>query len=889
MSYEIRLLGSPQAQSPTGLVSFRPDMRFQFLAFLAYKNDWVTRDALSYLFWSDVPTETARHNLRQLIKRLKVLSLPENLEIERERLRWQTSSDVADFKKALLEKNLSEGLEVYTGDFLEGLESGEANEFHTWLLNERETLRSKWREALLGYAQQAENIEAMKWLEKLLERDPLDEEVVQLLLSLLADTKQNSRAIAVYQSFAKRLGDELGLSPTSGTQNLFERIQTDQTQKSRVAVLEKTPSLVPSTHSNLIGREIELSDIAYLLTQPACQIITLTGPGGIGKTFLALQAMKDNAASFEQVGFVPLEAVASASGVALKIAEVLNLVLESSSSVLDQLTEVLKDKKVMLLLDNFEHLLDSATFVSELIAACSHLKILITSRERLNLKEEHLLVVSGLALPQTTHTLDEALATASLKLFFERAKRVQLHFEISSKDLPQAIHVCQRLGGIPLALELAAVWVRVMSLAEIDKELSKSLDLLESQSRNRLERHRSLRTVFNHAWNLLNTKEQEALKALSIFHGGFTREAASVITSLPRALMASLVDKSLLRLGDGRYDFHPLLHDYIAEQGLPSANIPKKHSRYYLYLLEDMEKSVRASAGSPFRTLELELPNSFVAWEWAIQQRQTEWLLAARAMLTTFFDETGRYQQGDSFYAETVAKLKEHDAHPRLLSYVLGDQAWCVYMFSDFVRASLLAQEALTLARFINDVSGIAKALNILGCVSTDVGQLEVAKSYYQEFLNIARKANDSNRLRIVLMNMAGLQADLGDYFQAEQAYQEALQLARADQDKFTEAGILNGLGTVFLETGRVNEAIEVHQQSRSLSKALGLETTEMYALRYLTQALMAAERLPEAKEVAQQGLLIAQKTGVKVEQQWLEDCLQSFPRFAYCEVTELS
>ncbi len=876
MPYEIRLLGTPEAQGPTGLVSFRADMRFQFLAFLAYKNDWVSRDALSYLFWSDVPTETSRHNLRQLIKRLKVLSLPENLEIERERLRWQVSSDVAIFKKTITEKNLGQALTSYSGEFLQGLESGEANEFHTWLFNEREVLRSKWREAVLEYTQKVEKPEAIKLFERLLELDPIDEEVVHCLMKLLSESHQNLKAIATYKTFAKKLDDELGLTPTSTTQQLLQRIQeASQVKKTATIVLEnKSLGILPSANSPLIGREIDLSDIAYLLSQPHGQMITLTGPGGIGKTSLALQAMRDNAAGFEQVHFIPLEVVKVAAGVPLKIAEVANLTLQASSSVIEQLTESLKDKKIMLLLDNFEHVLDSATFVAELVARCPQLKILITSRERLNLEEEHLLAVSGLPLPQMTHTLDEALATASAKLFVERARRVQLHFDVNQKDLPNLVSLCQRLGGVPLALELAAVWVRVMSLEEIDKELAKSLDLLESQSRNRTERHRSLRAAFYHAWDLLNSKEQEALKALSIFRGGFTREAASVVTGVPMVLMASLVDKSLLRSVDGRFDFHPLLHEYITKQGLLGRDIPEKHSRYYLYLLEDMEKSIRGSADKSFGKLELELPNCFAAWEWAVHQRKTEWLLAARAMLTTFFDETGRYQEGDGFYTESLARLKEQSINPRFLSYLLGDQAWCVYMLSDFARASLLAQEALELARSTNDVSGMAKALNVLSCITTDTGQLEMAKSYYQELLEIARKENNSYQLGIVLMNMAGLQADIGDYQAAEQAYQEALQLARDDQDKFTEAGILNGLGTVLLETGRVSEAIEFHQQSRRLSKTLGLETSEMYSLRYLTQALMAADRLQEAKEVAQQGLLIAHKTGVKVEQQWLESLL---------------
>ena len=518
---------------------------------------------MSYLFWSDVPTETARHNLRQLIKRLKVLSLPENLEIERDRLRWQVSSDVATFKKALLEKNLNEALASYTGEFLQGLESGDTNEFHTWLFNEREGLRSQWREAVLDYVQISEKTEAIKWLERLLELDPMDEEAVQLTMGLLADTKHYAKAGDIYQSFAKRLGDELGLTPTSNTQHLFQRIQSS---KSTITTLERdTVSILPSIHDSLIGRELELSDIAYLLAQPSCQIITLTGPGGIGKTTLALEAMKDNASRFEQVTFVPLETLKVSSGVLPKIAEVLGLTSESSSSVLEHLRDTLKDKRIMLVLDNFEHVLDSATLIAELAASCPHVKILITSRERLNLEEEHLLVVSGLALPQMAHTLDEALATASIQLFVERAKRVQLHFAVNHQDLPRLIHLCQRLGGIPLALELAAVWVQVMSLGDINKELAKNLDLLESPNRNRNERHRSLRAVFETSWKLLTPTEQQSFSKLAVFSGSFKRQAAAEVAGATLPDLFNFVNKSLLQTRpNGSYH----LHFYIYELSL---------------------------------------------------------------------------------------------------------------------------------------------------------------------------------------------------------------------------------------------------------------------------------------------------------------------------------
>ncbi|MCB0037632.1 MAG: AAA family ATPase, partial [Anaerolineales bacterium] len=310
-------------------------------------------------------------------------------------------------------------------------------------------------------------------------------------------------------------------------------------------------SLLPISATVFIGRQAELADIMTKLRQPSCRLLTLLGPGGMGKTRLALEVARQVQADFADGAlFVPLAPLTDPANIAQAIAQTLRTPLASSIPPLEQVKRLLSRRELLLILDNFEQLTAGAAQLSELLTAAPNLKLLVTSRERLNLAEEWLFPVPALA---------EAMA-----LFSQTAVRVKPDFDQEAEEAAVA-QICQFVGGHPLAIELAASWTRVMSCSQIAAQIQQDLDFLAHAPRNAPARHQSLRALFDHSWQLLTSAEQTALAKLSVFRGGFSQEQVQIVAGATWPILLGLVDKSLVETrGDNRFDVHELVRQYTA-------------------------------------------------------------------------------------------------------------------------------------------------------------------------------------------------------------------------------------------------------------------------------------------------------------------------------------
>jgi len=403
---------------------------------------------------------------------------------------------------------------------------------------------------------------------------------------------------------------------------------------------------LPSQLTTFVGRAGEIAAIAAQLDDPACRLLTIVGPGGMGKTRLALEVARQKVESFAGVYFVPLAPLIDPRNIPLTIVEFTPLQIQDCNcEPREKLLDYLHDKKLLLVLDNFEHVLEGVEIVTDILESAPRVKILATSREALNLKPEWLHPITGLTFPHAG--TDQPEPFSAVQLFFERAHQVQAHLE-REKVLGDVVRICQQVEGMPLAIELAAGWLTTLTPADIANEISRSVDILTTRSRDVSERHRSIRAVFNHSWALLTAEERDVFRGLSVFQGSFTREAAQAVAGAALPHLASLVDKSLIvSHHDGRYSLHELLRQYGKEELHAAGHAGPAHAAYYLGLLRRFETDLKGHRQiETLDQMEADFENIRAAWHWAVGHGQQEAIEHAVESINFFCDMRARYQEG---------------------------------------------------------------------------------------------------------------------------------------------------------------------------------------------------------------------------------------------------
>ncbi|NJN81703.1 MAG: hypothetical protein HC802_05035 [Caldilineaceae bacterium] len=525
---EIHLLGGVQialngAAQPHFISSKIPAL----MAYLAVTGRVHQRDALAALLWGEMPDSAAANNLRQALTNLRK-HFDRSLLITRETVafnqdapwfvdahlfeaRVRSSTDKPTEERVAL---LRQALALYRGDFMEGFFVRDSPDFEDWLLVQRVRLREV---ALQGWGVLTELLldsgdydAAVETAGCLLSMDPWREEAHRQRMLALARSGQSSAALAQFQSCRAVLRQEFGVEPSAETSALDERIR---------AARHGPRHSLPAATSEFVGREQELNAIQRRLASPACRLLTLVGLGGCGKTRLALQAGGALAQAFlNGVWFVSLAAVHPGDTEAFLTTMATSLALAPGSDDLrDRLIRHLRPLESLIILDNLEHLLDEVAWLSDLLVAAPDLKILATSRERLDLQAEEIMQVHGLPVPPDDTSAPETFA--AVRLFAARAQRVEESFRLSEANAPAITQICRLVGALPLGIELAAVWVHQLSCAEIAQSIAQDIDFLATRRRDVSPRQRSLRAAFEHSWRLLGADEQQAFAHLSVFRG----------------------------------------------------------------------------------------------------------------------------------------------------------------------------------------------------------------------------------------------------------------------------------------------------------------------------------------------------------------------------------
>ena len=628
-------------------------------------------------------------------------------------------------------------------------------------------------------------------------------------------------------------------------------------------------SNLPPDKTPFIGRQAELFQIKQELLDT--RLLSLIGPGGIGKTRLALKAAETLVNDFpDGVFFVGLAPLRSSRDIIQAIAASLRTPVATQEDPKDQLIRFLSNKEILLVMDNFEHLLPGTEIVGELLQRAAKVKILATSRERLNLQSESIFQVGGLAFPSSAdaHKTDEF---DSIALFIQRASKVRPGFAPTPEELALIAKVCQSVGGMPLAIELAAAWLQLLNVNEIVAELEMDLDILATDFRDAPERHRSIRTVFDSSWSMLDPSEQELFSCLSVFRGGFTRKAAQQVTGASLAQLAGLADKSFLNLdlATGRLEVHELLRQFAQEklEDIPDAcqATLTAHANYYADFMEQAWKDLKSARQfQALAEIDADIENVRLAWHFYLDRKDVAQLWKLIYSLWYLYWIRWWNQPGEAFFSEAVQALEgDSDTEViRLRAQVMAFQAFFMSWLGMWEQGYSLAKECIKLIEPIGDSSVL-----VYGYRSLEVNAYMLHR--YQEFIEvneqIARTAPLVGDRWLTAYSLFGQGLGLivqENFHQAEQLAKTNLAICEEIGDEIASTLPLIVLGHAAYGLGEYSKSRHYYYRCLSISRKVNFYYSIQTASKYLSKVCLEIGEFEETEESLAQSLAITRDIG---------------------------
>ncbi len=639
------------------------------------------------------------------------------------------------------------------------------------------------------------------------------------------------------------------------------------------------PCNLPAPPTPLLGREREMARALELLCRDDVRLLTLSGPAGVGKTRLSLDVAAGLRADYADGAFlVSLAPLSDPVLVASAIAQALGLREQGDRPLHDTLMASLRDKQLLLLLDNFEHVAAAAPLLAALLAACPHLRLLVTSRAPVHVRGEHVLPVPPLDLPDlaTLPAVDALAQVSAVALFVARAEAVAPDFALTTQNATAVAAICARLDGLPLAIELAAARITLLSPEALLARLDHRLQMLVGGARDLPERQQTLRAAIAWSYDLLHMGEQALFRRLCVFVGGATLEAVEAVCYTAGDLegdalgwLAALVDKSLLRReegpgGEARVGLLETIREYGREQLATSgeqAATERSHAAYYLALAEEAEPALTgAEQVTWLARLEREHDNLRSALRWALESGEVEGGLRLAGTLWRFWVMRGYLREGRR-WLETLLN-RDADVAPASRARALHGAGVLARDMGDCTRADLLLGESLALWRELADSPGIATALNGLGSVAWQRGDLARARALHEEGLALRREMGDTGGVIIALNNLGLVVQDQGDLVRAEALFAEVLAFFRERGNRRGIAGSLNNLGEVALAQGNLTRARLLCEEALALRQGLNDRAGIASSLINLGLIACAQGDLARARLLYEEGLVLYRELG---------------------------
>ena len=779
--------------------------------------------------------------------------------------------DVSELERDLESGRIEQALQVYRGDFLQGFHVRDSSEFEDWLQSEQQHLRELVAAAMHRWISEAietgDCAKGRSLVNRLLELDPLDERAHYQSVLLHALAGERTAALSEYDKCCEILHSELGVEPSDELEQLHERIQRGDEPASLMPA--RPENNLPAVQTSFIGREKELAKIGALIRDPACRLLTLVGPGGSGKTRLALQAAAEALRSFPDGSyFVPLEAGNSADYLVAAILRVLPFSIDSFINPevpRIQLLNYLRKRSMLLVLDGCEQLSGKVGDLSAILESSPEVKVLATSRQRLGLQSERAFPVEGLRLPLAVEDA-RADGVEAVRLFRERTEQAGAGFQLSEADYEPVVRICRMVDGLPLGIELAAAWTSALSLPEIAEEAAKSLDFLTTTMADMPERHRSIRAVFDSSWSLLTDELRETFGKLSVFPGAFDRQAAQKVAGASLEQVSALLNRSLLRRTEaGHYTMHGLLRQYAAEKlcelGEPEKDVQYRFSRYYVDMVIQREAELRGPTMLQARDqIRMEMDNVRAAVNWA----GVHWPEpAAREMLLSlvwFYAVQGWHEGAEAF--QEIARLRREALRARNVPDPANDtvvlsarihQAFYLCNLGLIDESDAISRECLEGLRQPGLEIELSECLQNLGVNASCRGEYDGAKDLLEKAVLLGREF-DQSVWPTYLLWLGYLYFLLGEYEQGLLSLRKCYDLFDRRGTLWGTAFTLSKMGLAVDGFGEHARARKYHEEALAVFERLESQAGKAYALSRMSMSAYFLEQYAEAARLGQEG-----------------------------------
>ncbi|MEM7125075.1 MAG: BTAD domain-containing putative transcriptional regulator [Chloroflexota bacterium] len=918
------------------------------LAYLAVEgNRPLDRSHLAGILWPDKPEESARGNFRYSLTNLRKAvgdgsAEPPYFLINRRTMQLNPSAlemglleiDINRFEASYAQsanafQSALDAINLYRGTFLEEMDGIDSPEFEAWIGLQREMRHRQMADLLALVTQQMfasrEFAQSVSFAQQLVDHEPWREEAHVQLMNALWHNGQGHEAMRQYHRCCRILENGLDVKPSPETEALYEAIRDSRSEfqiempisvsnvrhKGARASVDSTSSAltetpyhsiplhnIPSLLNNFFGREREMAELSERLGRPTCRLLTLIGPGGIGKTRFALEyarrcvdsSVGKSVDSYRDgVWFVSLTEVSDGDQIPTAIAGALGIPLSPEHEPLARISQFLRNRALLLILDNFEHLLSHVTLVTDLLNHSSELRLLVTSRERLNLQVETVFALGGLDLPQeqstsggAAHNVGEddedsedeqsVFQSSALALFEDCARKAESSFTLNAHNRLAAVDICQLTDGMPLAIELAAVWTRILSCQEILESLTRGIDILATTMPDMPQRHRSIRALFEQSWHQLSAEAQRIFMQLTVFQGSMEWSGLQFVTNATPNSLAELIDRNFVhKLPSGRYTFHELLRQFgsqhLAQSNGYEAEARGNHACYFAeFLSQQTSLLMGPQQADTLKQVHQELSNIRIAWRWLVEQRDLSQLSKSFDSLFQFYSLRGLAQEGAFLFGQLVTALSTNNADERQLLirssnrqatfqirlaryvkarnqlkqnlalaekyHLAAERAWATlwlgvaYEESDVLYAEQLYLQSLDLYRSLDEPYGIVSAMEYLMRVLPKLSRFKEAMDYAEQALQLARKHDWQDQIAHLLLRYALILCDGEKAFDAAEAHcLEALSIFQGLKNRFKEAESWNHAAVIAAVGNQYEIAYERFHKGLVLSRALGVHT----------------------------------------------------------------